>query len=53
MEFSTQPAHSETIFDCRFKPSSPNILATSSYDSTIKVGIASSDCSLALGLTFG
>jgi hypothetical protein len=37
VEFSTQPAHSETIFDCRFKPSNPNTLATASYDSTIKV----------------
>lgn len=30
--------HAETIFDCRFRPSLPYVLATSSYDGTVKVG---------------
>jgi WD40 repeat protein len=38
LEFITVPAHSETIFDCRFKSNNPDILATASYDSTIKSG---------------
>jgi len=29
--------HVETIFDCKFKPDDPNILATASFDGTIKV----------------
>ncbi len=37
LEFTSQPAHSETIFDCRFKPSSPDTLATASYDGTVKI----------------
>ncbi len=37
MEFLTHPGHQETIFDLAFKPSDPNILATSSYDSTVKI----------------
>lgn len=35
--FTTQPGHSETIFDCQFKPVDCNIIATASYDSTIKI----------------
>lgn len=31
------PGHTETVFDVKFKPSDPNILATASFDSTIKV----------------
>ena len=27
----------ETIFDCKFKPDDPNLLATASFDGTIKV----------------
>ena len=27
----------ETIFDCKFKPESPDLLATASFDGTIKV----------------
>lgn len=33
----SEGAHSETIFDCRFKNSSPDILATASYDGRIKI----------------
>lgn len=29
--------HVETIFDCKFKPESPDLLATASFDGTIKV----------------
>ena len=29
--------HIETIFDCKFKPDNPNLLATASFDGTIKV----------------
>eukprot|EP00455_Lapot_gusevi_P040938 TRINITY_DN4691_c0_g1_i4.p1 TRINITY_DN4691_c0_g1~~TRINITY_DN4691_c0_g1_i4.p1 ORF type:complete len:1101 (-),score=371.19 TRINITY_DN4691_c0_g1_i4:99-3326(-) len=35
--YCTVPGHSETVFDCRFKPTDPNILATSSYDGTVKL----------------
>lgn len=37
MEFCTQPGHTETVFATKFSPHSPDILATSSYDSTIKI----------------
>jgi WD40 repeat protein len=37
IEFTTSAAHSETVFDCRYKPSSPDVLATASYDGTVKV----------------
>lgn len=29
--------HVETIFDCKFKPEDPDLLATASFDGTIKV----------------
>lgn len=29
--------HIETIFDCKFKPADPSLLATASFDGTIKV----------------
>lgn len=29
--------HTETVFDCRFSSTSPNLLATCSFDSTIRV----------------
>ncbi|XP_052537528.1 WD repeat-containing protein 17 isoform X1 [Tympanuchus pallidicinctus] len=29
--------HTETIFDCEFKPDNPDLLATASFDGTIKV----------------
>ena len=35
--FVSKPGHTETVFDCKFSPSSPYLLATSSYDSTIKI----------------
>jgi len=35
--FQTEPNHSETIFDAQFNFKNPNILATSSYDGSIKI----------------
>lgn len=35
--FFLSQGHVETIFDCKFKPDDPNILATASFDGTIKV----------------
>lgn len=35
--FQTQPNHSETIFDAQLNSKNPNILATSSYDGSIKI----------------
>lgn len=37
LEFMTQPNHSETIFDMAFKPSDKDILATGSFDGSIKI----------------
>ncbi|SPQ97791.1 unnamed protein product (mitochondrion) [Plasmodiophora brassicae] len=37
LEYTTQPGHWETIFDCRFHPGDANILATGSFDGTIKL----------------
>jgi WD40 repeat protein len=37
LEFETKPAHSDTIFECAFKPSSPNLLATASFDGSVKI----------------
>jgi len=37
LEFLTQPNHSETIFDMAFKPNNKDILATGSYDGSIKI----------------
>jgi WD40 repeat protein len=37
LEYSTAAGHTETIFDCNFSPSSPDVLATASYDGTVKV----------------
>ncbi|GMH75682.1 hypothetical protein TL16_g06841 [Triparma laevis f. inornata] len=36
-EFITPSGHTETVFGCEYSPSSPNIMATSSYDSTVKI----------------
>ncbi|KAM7328618.1 hypothetical protein ACRRTK_012710 [Alexandromys fortis] len=36
-DFLRELGHVETIFDCKFKPDDPNLLATASYDGTIKV----------------
>ncbi|KAJ4458566.1 putative Vegetative incompatibility protein HET-E-1 [Paratrimastix pyriformis] len=35
--FQTTPGHTETVFDCQFKPSNADVLATSSFDGTIRV----------------
>eukprot|EP00462_Mataza_sp_D1_P000592 CAMPEP_0175092440 /NCGR_PEP_ID=MMETSP0086_2-20121207/2465_1 /TAXON_ID=136419 /ORGANISM="Unknown Unknown, Strain D1" /LENGTH=1197 /DNA_ID=CAMNT_0016365305 /DNA_START=336 /DNA_END=3929 /DNA_ORIENTATION=- len=37
MTFLVQPSHAETIFDAKFKISTPNILATASFDGTLKI----------------
>lgn len=37
IEFQTEPGHSETIFDLHFKPTDKNVLATCSYDGSIKL----------------
>ena len=42
IEFQTEPGHSETVFDLKFCPLGKNILASWSYDGTIKVWNASS-----------
>ena len=36
-DFLTEEAHTETIFDCVFKPNNADQLATVSYDGTIKL----------------
>jgi WD40 repeat protein len=36
-EFSTESGHSETIFDLDYHPNEPNLLASCSYDGTIRV----------------
>lgn len=35
--FFSLKGHTETIFDCEFKPDNPDLLATASFDGTIKV----------------
>ena len=37
LEFLTQPNHSETIFDMAFKPNNKELLATGSFDGSIKI----------------
>ena len=37
LEFSTQAAQTETIFDVKFNPKQPNLLGTVSYDGTVKI----------------
>lgn len=37
IEYQTEPGHSETIFDLQFKPSDKNVLASCSYDGSIKL----------------
>ena len=39
MKFQGLPGHSETIFDVRYKPDSPETLATASFDGAVKVGL--------------
>ncbi|XP_054421802.1 WD repeat-containing protein 17 isoform X2 [Pteronotus mesoamericanus] len=36
-DFLRDMGHVETIFDCKFKPADPSLLATASFDGTIKV----------------
>ncbi|CAL1602627.1 unnamed protein product [Knipowitschia caucasica] len=36
-DFLRDLGHIETIFDCKFKPDDPNLLATASFDGTIKI----------------
>ncbi|OQR81553.1 WD repeat-containing protein 17 isoform X3 [Thraustotheca clavata] len=37
LEWSSNPGHKETIFDVRYQPSDPNILATCSHDSSVRI----------------
>jgi WD repeat-containing protein 17 len=37
MEYCSAAGHNETIFDCTFSPMSPDVLATASYDGTVKL----------------
>lgn len=47
--YCTEAGHSETIYDCRFSPASPDVLATASYDGTIKLwDILTQRCTLEL-----
>ena len=34
---SSPQGHVETIFDCKFKPDDPDLIATASFDGTMKV----------------
>ncbi|GFX03951.1 WD repeat-containing protein 17 [Trichonephila clavipes] len=36
-DFLKNMGHLETIFDCQFKPDDPDLLATASFDGTVKV----------------
>uniref|UniRef100_A0A8C3Y100 WD repeat domain 17 n=1 Tax=Catharus ustulatus TaxID=91951 RepID=A0A8C3Y100_CATUS len=36
-DFLRDLGHVETIFDCKFKPDNPDLLATASFDGTVKV----------------
>ncbi|WIA17928.1 hypothetical protein OEZ85_009421 [Tetradesmus obliquus] len=43
--WSTQPGHTETIFDCCLHPVDPRLLATCSYDGSVRVwDVASGSC---------
>ena len=37
VEWQTEGGHTETIFGCAFHPDNPNLLATCSYDSTVRL----------------
>jgi WD40 repeat protein len=44
-DFLTETGHTETIFDVHFKPSNPDVLATASFDTTVKIwNIATMKC---------
>jgi len=36
-EFQSEPGHSETIFDIEYHPTRKNLLASCSYDATVRV----------------
>eukprot|EP00762_Andalucia_godoyi_P002785 ANDGO_04516.mRNA.1 putative WD repeat-containing protein alr2800 len=36
-DYRSEAGHTETIFDCRFSPSNPDTLLTSSYDGSVKM----------------
>lgn len=36
-DFMRETAHTETIFDCQFKPDNCNLLATAGFDGTLKI----------------
>jgi WD40 repeat protein len=43
--WSTQPGHTETIFDCCMHPVDPRLLATCSYDGSVRVwDVGSGSC---------
>lgn len=44
--WSSQPGHTETIFDCCFAPAggNPHLLATCSYDGTVRVWDVTTQC---------
>jgi WD40 repeat protein len=44
--WTTQPGHTETIFDCCLHPFDPRLLATCSYDGSVRVWDVGSDCCL-------
>lgn len=47
----TQPGHTETIFDCQLHPTNPQLLATCSYDGSVRVwDVASGSCISTLDL---
>lgn len=37
IEFKTEAGHAETIFDLKFNPSNRDILASCSYDATVRI----------------
>eukprot|EP00899_Mesostigma_viride_P007613 jgi/Mesvir1/16853/Mv15740-RA.3 len=46
LEWSTQGGHSETVFDCKFCTTDPNVLATASYDATVRLWDVASGASI-------
>ncbi|KDO31839.1 hypothetical protein SPRG_03759 [Saprolegnia parasitica CBS 223.65] len=37
LAWASHPGHKETIFDVRYQPSNPNVLATCSHDSSVRI----------------